>query len=273
MKQWGILVKRSILFAVQLPLLLMAYHDADLDGVADEHDQCPNSALTDIVDQRGCTIEKLTPPKKSIQDHFDVMVGISQLKTTHNHETQFNQSLQLDYYHQDLTLQLQSTHYEEGSWGDTSMALFYHLKPMPQLILRMGTAVILPTYESRWDNNQADYRLSSSLTYQLLPLSLFLGGSYTFINDEDINQENYQLHYQDSNTLYFGLGGYLLPKLYSSCIYTQSRSIYQGGSNLHTLSLYNHYMIDAHWFTRFGYTQGVSDDANDQLYLSVGYYF
>ncbi len=273
MKKWGTLVNRTILFSMLIPLTLMAYHDSDLDGVADEHDLCPNSSLTDIVNQEGCTIEKLTLPKSQTQDHFDLIMGLNQTTTTYQNDTQLSQTLQLDYYHNRITATLQTLHYQEDGMGDTTISLFYQLPEYGQLRVRMGASVILPTYDTAWNNNQTDYRLLASMQYPIQKLNLFAGGSYTFIGDEDINTTRTQLKLQNNHNYYLGLGGYFIPKLYSSLIYSNTSSIYQEGETIKTLSLFGYYMINTHWFTQFGYTQGISDNASDQLNLSVGYYF
>ncbi len=269
MKTWGILLKRAVPFTIVMPLVVMAYSDADFDGVSDAHDLCPNSSMTDIVDQTGCTVEKLIAPTTNA-DRFDIILGLNQSR---NSETSLNQSLQIDYYHKNLTLQLQTANYVNGGQGDTTIGLFYRFKPMEKLSLSLGASAILPTYESDLDNNNMDYKLSASLNYPINKFSLFLGGSYTLVNDDDINGSNYNVSYQNSQNFYLGIGKYLLPKLYSSVIYSDSSSIYEGGDHSSSLSLYNHYIINPNWFTRFGYTQGLSDTASNQLYLSVGYYF
>lgn len=51
---WG-----TITFGAYLTfnLLFEPTKDADLDGVPDNKDECPNTPITDIVDERGCTIK------------------------------------------------------------------------------------------------------------------------------------------------------------------------------------------------------------------------
>lgn len=271
MKTWGNLLRKTVLLPLLMPLLLMAYSDADFDGVADEHDLCPNSTMLDIVNKDGCSIEKLVLPKSN--QHVDLILGLNTVKLANTDQRSINESLQIDYYHHNFTLQLLSNNYEEEGLGDTTIALCYRLNPSSKLSLSLGASIILPTYQSDFDNNNVDYKLSTALTYQLSSLSIFLGSSYTLINDDDINGSNYNIHYQNSQNLYFGLGSYLSSRLYSSIIYSDSSAVYKGGEHLKSLSLYNHYRIDPHWFSRFGYVQGLNESSSDQLYLNMGYFF
>ncbi|NOZ89733.1 MAG: hypothetical protein GXO60_00445, partial [Epsilonproteobacteria bacterium] len=62
MRYLGGITKNIVWIFLLVPLLLFAYIDSDLDGVSDEHDLCPNTPITDIVDINGCTIEKLVIP-------------------------------------------------------------------------------------------------------------------------------------------------------------------------------------------------------------------
>jgi hypothetical protein len=270
MRIWGNFLKKLLFLLLLMPLLLMAYSDSDFDGVADEHDLCPQSSMLDIVDKNGCRIEKLVVPTSN---HFDLIFGLSRLKMATTNKSYLNESLQIDYYHNNLTLQLQSANYQKDGLGDTALSLFYRLNPTKDLSLTLGASLIFPTYDGDFDNNNIDYKLSTTLNYQWDMWSLFLGISHTIVNDDDINSSEYKILYQNAQNLYLGIGRYLSSKLYSSIIYSDNTGSYQGGEHLKNLSLYNHYMIDAHWFSRFGYLRGLNDSSSDQLYLNIGYYF
>jgi len=268
MKNWGNNMKKmAIFYLLLLPLILLAYSDSDLDGVADEHDKCPNSEMTDIVDMSGCTIEKLISPEEN-QHHFDLIVGANYLNSS-----SINESLQADYYYQKFTVRLQTANYEDGGLGDSSLGVYFTLKPNPKLSLRLGASAIFPTYDAELDNNNMDYKASLALNYQLDTISLFGGVGYTVVNDDDINSSTYKITYQNSQSYYLGFGSYFISKLYSSLVYSSSSSIYKGGDDLSNLSLYNYYSIDKNWFTTFGYSQGLTDSSSDQLYINLGYYF
>jgi hypothetical protein len=268
MRNWVNTMKEIILFLLLLPLLLLAYSDSDFDGISDEHDLCPNSTMMDIVDMKGCTVEKLVIPKEN-QHHFDIIMGANYTKENKS----LNESLQADYYYKDFALQLQTANYKEGGVGDTILSLYYNFKPTQKLSFRLGGSAILPTYDSELDNNNMDYRASLSLSYKLDNLSFFGGATLTLVNDDDINSSTYQIEYQNSHNYYIGFGSYFFSKLYSSLLYSSSSSNYREGETIDNLSLYNYYNIDGNWFTNFGYSKGLNSSSSDQIYINIGYYF
>jgi len=272
MRNWTNSLNRALFIFMALSSLLFAYNDSDFDGVADKHDLCPNSTMLDIVNKQGCTIETLIVPKDKLS-HYDIIFGVNYTKMGQTDEKTFNQSLQLDYYHENITIQLQSTNFESAGLSDTVLGLFYRLKPMKKLSLSLGASVIFPTYKNELNNNNTDYKLSTSLNYQFDKSSLFLGASYTFINDDDIQKPNYTLQYKDAQNIYIGAGKYFFPTLYSSIIFNQSSNIYEDSEAMKSFSFYNHYIINKNWFSRFGYTHGLSKNSSDQLYLNIGYFF
>ena len=253
-----------------LPFILFAYSDSDYDGVSDEHDLCPNSTMLDIVNKQGCTIEKLIR-KKDTLSHYDIIFGAN-YNSVQNKKT-FNQSLQFDYYYKDITVQLQSSNLESVGLGDTTLGLFYRVKPIEKLSVSLGASVILPTYKNALNNNNTDYRISTAFNYQINRTSLFLGASYTFINDNNIKEPNYSIEYNNANNLYIGAGKYIFPTFYSSIIFNQNSNIYKNSEKIKSFSLNNHYIINNNWFSRFGYTHGLSKNSADQLYLNLGYFF
>jgi hypothetical protein len=269
MKNIGSIMKKIVWFYILiLPLLLYAYNDSDLDGVSDEHDLCPNTPLTDIVDMKGCTIEKLVASNNKTPQHFDIILGANYLDSD-----TLNSSFIFDYYYQDFSLQLQGTNYEEGGLGDTTLNLYYNFQANQNLSIRIGFGAIFPTYDSELDNNNLDYKALFSLNYKRNKFSLFSGLGYSIINDDDINSTNYRVNYQNSLNYYMGFGYFISSKFYSSLSYSFSSSIYKGGDDFKNISLYNYYSIDKNWFTYFGYTKGVTKKSNDQLYINLGYYF
>jgi len=272
MNIWGDILKKALFILLSIPLLLFSYNDEDMDGVSDKNDLCPHSSMLEIVDKTGCTIETLVLPPKD-DAHFDVIMGANYTKMGKSDESSFNQSLQFDYYWNNWTVQVHSANYEEGGLGDTTLGAYYRLHPSSELSVILGTQLILPTYTNDFHNNNMDYKFSSSFNYQLDKFSLSLGGSYRIVNDDDINGSNYTIEYQNSHSFYVAVGTYLFPNLYSSVMFNQSSSSCKKGEDIKNFSLYNHYKIDNHWFSRFGYSEGLNDNSSDQFFLDFGYYF
>lgn len=267
---------------------LIAYSDSDMDGVEDSVDKCPNTPLTDLVDINGCSKRRLSP-KKSL-DHYDVIVGANytgaNYVSTPSTDTYYT-SLQVDYYHKDFSLQASTSYYttdssdgySESGMNDSFLGAAYNLHPSKEMTVRLGAGVLLPTYDTSLDNNNADYLLSVNLSYALDKMNLFAAYVYTQINDDDVSvtlSDGTVYNYIYNNTNAYSLGGgyYFRANLYASAAYNQTESIYEGVDDAKTVSLYAYYGIDAHWFMNFSYAYGLNDVASDHAAsIKLGYYF
>jgi len=276
-----------MLFA-SLSTVLFAYSDADMDGVDDSIDKCPNTALTDLVDINGCTKTVLTPKKNN--HHFDIIVGAnytgSNFTSTPTTET-YSSSLQVDYYYKNFSLQASTSYYvtdsdgySENGLNDSFVGAAYNFHPMDALTFRVGVGVLLPTYDTSLNNNNTDYAASLNLSYMLGKLNIFGGYIYTQINDDDVvltlngGSSTQNIVYQDTSAYSIGLGYYLTNKFYVSGAYNQTESIFKNVEDAKTASLYAYYSIDAHWFMNFSYANGLSDSASDHAgSIKLGYYF
>ena len=281
-----------------LPLSLLAFNDADLDGVADKQDQCPNTSLTELVDISGCTIKNLENPH-----HFDIIIGASysQISPIEERTDTYTTSIQADYYYKGFSLQASSAYYDSESsfvstngMTDSFLGVYYQFKPLSALSLRLGGGAILPTYKSDFNNNNTDYTLSASLSYIFKNFNFFGSYSYTLINDTDFNYDEFytdgsvagstSVYYQNINAYNIGLGYYPTNSLYTSVAYNSSDSIYNkfvstsvGTSTqdpLNTISAYLFYTINKNWFTTASYAYGLTDTASDHyINVRLGYYF
>ena len=274
----------KLLLILFVALSLFAYSDADLDGVEDSVDRCPNTSLTELVDISGCTIKNLESPH-----HFDVVMGMSysQISPVTQEKTDtISGSLQADYYYKKFSIQLSTAYFNSESnittssgSTDTFLGAYYQFEPLKSLNLRLGGGLLLPTYDA--DNNNLDYTVSASLSYLFKSFNFFGSYSYTMINDDDIIDIAY---YQNSSAFNAGVGFYPTSRLYSSLSYNQSDSIYskvitkdltlQRIEPLETASFYLFYTLNKNYFTTLNYAYGLSDAASDHyINLRVGYYF
>jgi|GEM_PF-435233 len=275
-------------------LSLLAFNDADLDGVEDSLDQCPGTSFTELVDISGCTIKTLENPH-----HFDIIMGgsYSQISPIQEVTDTYTASLQADYYYKNFSLQASTAFYDSESSAvssngmtDSFIGAYYQFRPIDALSLRLGGGAILPTYASDFNNNNMDYTVSASLSYLFNNFNFFGSYSYTMINDDDfnylevdgVNQTN--VYYQNTNAYNIGLGYYPTSKLYTSIAYNSSDSIYSKfiststgtttQDSLDTVSAYLFYTIDKHWFTTASYAYGLTDTASDHYFnIRLGYYF
>ena len=274
---------KKLLLLILLPLLLSAYNDNDLDGVEDKDDLCPNTSMIEIVDNSGCTIERLIDKQEHNNSSYDIVFGLGYSKnnTTLTESKTSSESLQLDYFYKKLSLQLQSSHfkttsdtYEKSGMSDTYLGAYYRINLADKLRVNLGARLNIPTYKSPLDNNNLDYTFSTSFNYRIDKFTLLAGMGYTVVNDDDIDNSSYKLMYQNSLNYHIGVGYFLTPRLYTNLSYLSSQSIYKGSDELSSASFYGHYSIDTHWFSTLSYSKGLSDEATDQsTSLRVGYYF
>ena len=254
---------RFILFFLIAPLLLLAYVDSDMDGVEDKNDRCPNTAMTDLVDLSGCTIERLVSPH-----HFSVMAGATYANDKEN--TYNFSSLEFDYYYKEISVQFSTSYYDLESstlnkegMNDSYLNLFYKFNPSKNFSLNLGTGLVLPTYDNV--NNKVDYATSIYGRYALDKWSLSAGLGYTFVGDVNASNRrfyNVSTGYSWNNNFYSSIGYYV------------SESIYEGINDFESLSLYNYYSINQNWFTTVSFTQGLNDVSLDNsVGVKLGYYW
>jgi hypothetical protein len=252
--------------AVLLLLLLMQLHaafiDDDMDGVPNDMDQCPNSALTDIVDANGCRVDKVHFKK---EHHFDVTVGISYSKLD-NERSESAQSLSLGYYYGNFSAYFYTSNYDledgESGIGDSTLAVYYR-QIDGNLGFKVGAGGYIPTDDTA--ENETDYFLTGKIFYYRDAFDLTLDFQHTFMQDADT---------VDIDRLTFSLGYLISQKAYGSLSYTTQNSVYDSSERLDSTTLYLSYFFDKHWFGSTDVTFGVSDAATDfSSSMYVGYYF
>jgi len=270
---------REVLLLCLIHAALFAYVDADMDGVDDSIDRCPNTRITELVDKSGCSIESLAE-----EHHFDIIMGLaySQYNYVTNEKTDtFTTSLQADYYYRQFTVQLlgsyfdaESSAYSSSGMNDTSLSGYYRFYPADQLSLRIGGGLLFPTYESGFNNNKTDYFGSVSANYNVGSLAFFGGYTYTQVNDDDIDDGTTVASYRNTHAYYGGAGYYITYSFYASASYYRSDSIYRNVDAIENVSLYGYYSFDRHWFATASYAYGLSDATSDNdVSIRLGYYF
>ncbi|MDF1880419.1 thrombospondin type 3 repeat-containing protein [Sulfurimonas sp. MAG313] len=261
---------------ITLSIHAFAYIDADLDGVDDSVDRCPNTPLTELVDIQGCTIKSLVSAH-----HYGLIIGASYTQTdytTLEKTDTLTSSLQVDYYYKNFALSARSSYYTSDSqtysnkgMNDTSLSVAYQFYPSKNLVFRVATGVILPTYKTSLNNNNMDVLASVNVSYSLHNMNIFAAYARTMINDDDIAGV---ASYKDTNAYNAGLGFYPSSNLYLSGSYNTVDSIYVNVESIDTASAYAFYSINKHWFSTLSYAYGLSDAASKH-YASIrlGYYF
>jgi len=269
-------------YIISLILILstnvFAYSDKDMDGVENFLDRCPGTPITDLVDFNGCSTKSLIS-----NNHFDIILGLAYSKSDYlvsdTIQTVTN-SLQIDYFYKDFTLQLYTSTYKlsndfisDNGFNDTIISGYYRFKIYDNLLLYWGLGVIFPTYDTYSNSikNKTDYIGSTNLNYAINNTNIFAGYNYRIVNDYDTNNK---IDFRDTNSYSLGIGHYLTQRAYVSVSYNNSQSIYSRIPNIENVSVYIYYSIDQHWFSNFSYAYGLSNSASKQYTsLRIGYYF
>ncbi len=258
---------------------LLAYSDADMDGVEDSVDKCLGTPFTELVDIQGCSKEILVSPH-----HFDIVAGVNYSDSDYrslNATDTLTSSLQVDYYYKNFSLQASTSFFRTEGSGYNNSGMYdsfvggaYQIQPTDLLSIRLGIGAILPTYDTSLNNNNTDYTASVNVSYSLNKFNIFGGYAYTLINDDDVTVNGVLYKYQNTDALSGGLGYYFSNKLYISGAYNLSNSIYDSVEDIQTASIYGYYSIDEHWFSMFNYAKGLSDSASkNYASIKLGYYF
>ena len=239
-----------------------AFLDDDMDGVANEDDRCPNSALTDIVDADGCAVAKVTFKK---EHRFDISVGYAYTRVDEN-SSQTAQSLSLGYYYGDFSAWLYTSNYDlqngESGIDDTTLALYYRWKK-PTYTFKAGIGGYIPSGSE--NGNRTDYFVSARAIRYFDVYDLSIAWQHTFMQDDATT---------DSDRITLSAGYTVTPEMYASLSYTEQSSIYEEEGNLRKISLYAGYFWNSHWYLTGELSKGLSESATDfSGAVSVGYFF
>jgi len=270
---------KTIVLIFLSSVVLFGFTDMDFDGVDDAIDKCPNTPITDLVDENGCSVKSVI-----VDQYFDIILGVSysQLNYRSNKKTDtYTTTAQIDYYRGDFSLQFLSSYFRsDGSinsdrgFNDTYVAAYYKWKLTPVFTLEAGVGIILPTYDTGYSNNKTDYTASLNFNYKVEEWNFFSGYNYTLIGDDDVIIKNELIRYQNTDAFNLGVGYDFAPKLNASIAYYQSDSIYYDVETIKNISLYMVYSIGSSWFTTVSYAKGLTDSTSDNyVELRVGYYF
>ncbi|MDP2893688.1 MAG: hypothetical protein Q8N78_04905, partial [Sulfurimonas sp.] len=155
---------RRALFAIYMTTAFaVAYTDSDMDGVEDYYDKCSQTPLSDLVDYDGCSIKN---GKKEI--FYDIVFGSGYSQINYSSQQSadtMNSYIQSDIYFDRWCFQGIASYYRSDTqtgtkkgWDDTVLNLFYKFLSTEYLSLNLGVGIILPTYESGYNNEALDYR-------------------------------------------------------------------------------------------------------------------
>jgi hypothetical protein len=266
-----------LLFILLLNVLHVFAVDSDLDGVDNTLDRCKNTSFGDLIDEFGCTKKTLFT-----ETAYDIIVGANYSDTNYNTLEKANTlttTFQADVYRGNMSAQISTSYFRsdetnisDSGWNDTQLGLYIKMHPSSSLTLQAGSGVILPTYNSGYDNEATDLFGSINAQYDLDEhYNVFGGFTYTLVNDKSILNT---VEYQNTSAFTAGVGYATTNNGFINGAYTQSQSIYTGVEAFKTLSINGMIPLDKHWFVLGNYRYGLNDStSNHEVAMRLGYYF
>lgn len=225
----------------------------------------------------------------------DVIVGAAYSDINYNTMEKadtFTTTFQADWYHENMSAQIltsyfrsDATNMSDNGWGDTQLGLYFTTYPSSSLTLQPGFGIILPTYDTRYNNEAVDIFGSLYAQYDLDKYYYVFGGfTYTIVNDKDVKNvmQNRRssfilrdtIQYQNTSSFTAGAAYRTSDNGYLNIAYTQTQSIYSDLESFKTLSLNAMLPLDSRWFVLGNYRHGLSDTTSDNEFaLRLGYNF
>lgn len=201
-------------------------------------------------------------------------------------------TFQADLYRGNISAQLltsyfqsEATNMDDNGWGDTQLGLYFMTYPSSSLTLQPGFGIILPTYDTGYNNEAVDIFGSLYAQYDFDKYYYLFGGfTYTMVNDKDVqNITRYRrssfilgdsIQYQNTSSFTAGAAYRTSNNGYINLAYTQTQSIYTDLESFKTLSLNGMMPLDPRWFVLGSYRHGLSDTTSDNEFtLRIGYNF
>ena len=243
--------------------LTFGFVDSDLDGVEDSRDQCPNTPILELVDERGCPIKEVIKPKV----RFYLRVGGGYIKDKREERT-FS-SLSVAFSWKKLYMSFSSKYYTSSKLYGSGMGNSYlfgglSFYPTESLYLMPGLRVKIPTADRKFGDKYVDYSPTLSVDYFIGRLDLFSYASYTFRGNPNLK-----------NTYFLSLGaGYdFTEKLYLSISTDFSQSAVSRRINRY-LTIFSVYDINERLYTTLNYSKGLNSRAVDHsLSVRIGVRF
>ncbi len=170
--------KFLLLFLFTIMLFANEYHDEDLDGVPDSIDRCPHTPFSDIVDEFGCSIERLVRPRQ-----FDYRIEYLFAKDGKFYENSYlaNMTLYKGRFDLSITSLYFNNSYKKG-FSDAEIRFEYLFNPNPMWDMYVGIGIELPTYNV--DGNKEDYSLSFNNYYYFSNYRFLFGAYFIYTNDD-----------------------------------------------------------------------------------------
>jgi len=235
--------------------------DSDMDGIDDDVDQCPNTPFFELVDDTGCTTQKIIVKEEY---HFDIMLGGGYVQTNDSIDDTLV-SFMADYYYKNFIFTLFTQSYSQNnSYAGNDLYVMANYKwTQDHLSLTFGPGLVLPIASD--SSNHTDYFVNITMNYKIDDFDINVYYKYTFMND-DLTQ--------DIDTKAVSIGYYMSDKTYINLAYSTEKSVYTGIEDIENTTFMINHAFDEHWFANMRLSRGLSDSASDfSGILMLGYYF
>ncbi len=246
------------LFLVVVFLFANEYNDDDLDGVPNYLDRCPNTPFSDIVDEYGCSIERLVRPKR-LEYFFEYIYARDSKKNFKENDYLFTLTLYRGNFDLTLSSFYFDNRYKKG-FADMSIKGEYRFTPTPMWDLYLGLAVDIPIFNVH--GNRVDYTLFISNEYYFLGYKLF-GGVYATRTEDRLGSKKLK-------NSYGGYGGieFYYHRWSFDLVYLYNRSKFEAISNM--LYVKAERVLKKNYFLFGTYTAGLNENAIDAIF-SIGF--
>lgn len=247
--------------------------DYDMDGVPDDIDVCNYTPFFDRVNSNGCSINRLILPDDKDSNSIDIILGynISHNDESPDKEDIYSSSISLSYYNNGWIYGLKAGFLDEDG-KDKADDTNINIKKIVQLNknFRFTTGIFVDIPTNDFDGNKIDYGISEAINYYISDdVSIFTGGKYTIINDED---ELENIHNQFN--MYMGVGYFISKKVYANLYYENDRSKFYVKHRINSLNTSIFYQFNENWFTSIKYIQEIFDeDLHNNIDFQIGYTF
>ena len=245
---------KTILTILILCSLSFAYQDADIDGVDDSIDKCPNTPFDALVDERGC----------SDSDNYNGVLTFkigSEISFDTFSDTTTNFNLFANYRYNSWDVSLSNSTYSNydrfggvsSSNGDLYLSGGY-LFISDEFNTKVSLGTKFATADDGVGSGEDDYFASLNFNYFInQKQDIFLYYGYTLSGDSK------EFDYEDFYSYAIGSGYMLNSKWYSSISYDYSGSNYDDTEAYRSLSWFNSYQFSKRFFTTLNYSYGLDD--------------
>jgi len=247
-----------IFLMVFFSVLVADFIDNDLDGVDDRVDKCLDTPFNALVDEDGCPTKMLDISYKE-RTKYDFYTEISKIKdgSYQDFGQLFYYSISKNRYYLTVSSLLNGVG-DENNIYDVTIKVKKYYNIFYNFYVSGGVGLKIPTKNISNNKNRIDIPFYLSANYSFDNKSLFIGGSYTIINDKS----DY-LDYKNNNFIYAGFS-YSTKNSLMSINYMVDKDRFDKTSK--SLGFVIYFTPSDFHYISFGFVKGLNSYAIDSTY-------